>query len=148
MTKEKDTPKTISGWLRPLSMPSIQVHPFETPERKIDPIALIRDLCRDRPEEPLAAIKERYLKLSTADLDIPIVPAENLILEKIVWPFKSAKQAFCLADYVGCIALCGMVCEMAVIFIYDLMANSMDIKQLSEGHQKIFSMTQYYFGGK
>ncbi len=145
---EEDRPKTISGWLRPLSMPSIQVLPFEPPEKEIDPIALLRDLSRDQPENPLETIKTRYLRLSTSDLDIPIVPAEKKILERIIWPLKSAKQAFCIADFVGCIALCGMVCEMAIIFIYDLIASHGNPSQLSEKHKKLFEVTQYSLGGK
>jgi len=135
--------KTIRGWIRPLSMPSIRILPFENPVEKIDPAMLVRDLCRDSPTDTLEAIKKRYLKLSTQDLDIFFVPAESLILEKIVWPLKSAKQAFCLADFISCIALCGIVCEMAIVFIYDLAANLWDISRLDSKYQKIFTGRKY-----
>lgn len=138
--------KMIQGWLRPLSMPSIRTLPFKSLAEKIDPIMLLRDLCRDSPTDPpeaIKSIKKRYLKLSTQDLDISVVPAEKLILEKIVWPLKSAKQAFCLADFIGCIALCGMVCEMAIVFIYDLGASLWDISRLHAKHKKIFADRKY-----
>lgn len=135
--------KAIKGWIRPLSMPSIRILSFENPVEKIEPAMLLCDLCRDRPTDALETIKKRYLKLSTQDLDIFIVPAESPILEKIVWPLKSAKQAFCLADFIGCIALCGMVCEMAIIFIYDLAVSLWDISRLDHKCQKIFVARKY-----
>jgi hypothetical protein len=124
-------------------MPSIRILPFERPMERIDPAMLVRDLCRDSPTDALEAIKKRYLKLSTQDLDIFIVPAESLILEKIVWPLKSAKEAFCLADFIGCVALCGMVCEMAIVFIYDLAASLWDISYLDAKYQEIFADRKY-----
>jgi len=45
--------KMIQGWLRPLSMPSIRTLPFKSLAEKIDPIMLLRDLCRDSPTDPL-----------------------------------------------------------------------------------------------
>jgi hypothetical protein len=110
---------------------------------RIDPALLVRDLCRDRPADPIESIKKRYLKLSTEDLDIFIVPAKNLILENIVLPLKSAKQAFCLADFIACIALCGMVCEMAIVFIYDLAASLWHISHLDPKYKKIFAARRY-----
>jgi hypothetical protein len=133
---DKDS-SIIQGWIRPLSMPSIRIVPFEKPTTRINATKLIRDLCRDNPSNVLAVIEKRYLRLSTEDLDIFIVPADNLILEKIVWPLKSAKQAFCLADFIGCIALCGMVCEMAIVFIYDLITSFLDTTQLGQEVQKV-----------
>ena len=135
--------KIIKGWIRPLSIPSIKIFPFERPVERIDPALLVRDLCRDRPTDLLEAIKRRYLKLSAEDLDIVIVPAINLILERIVWPLKSAKQAFCLADFIACIALCGMVCEMAIVFIYDLAASLWNISRLGPKYKKMFADRRY-----
>ena len=135
--------RTINAWLRPLSMPSIQIMPFEPPVDKIDPSWLIRDLCQDSSADVLEKIKERYLRLSTSDLDIFVVPAENVILNKIVWPLKSAKQAFCLADFIGCIALCGMVCEMVMVFIYDLVATQSNLNHLAHKDQQLFVDRKY-----
>ncbi len=143
MERQEKDKKTVQGWLRPLSMPSIRILPFERPVERIDPVMLVRDLCRDSPADPVEAIKQRYLKLSTQDLDILVVPAEKLILEKIVWPLKSAKQAFCLADFIDCIALCGMVCEMAIVFTYDLGASLWDISRLDDKYRKIFIERKY-----
>lgn len=135
---ESKEERLVQGWIRPLSMPSIQILPSERPVDKIDPARLVQDLCRDNSPDVLEKVKKRYLRLSTQDLDIFIVPAENVILDKIVWPLITAKQAFCLTNFIGCIALCGMVCEMAIVFIYDLGASLWDISCLDHQYQHIF----------
>jgi hypothetical protein len=108
---------------------------------RIDSALLVRDLCRDRPTDVLEAIKKRYLRVSTQDLDIFLVPPENLIFKRIVLPLKSAKQAFCFADFIACVALCGMVCEMAILFLCDLAASLWDMNRLR--HEKIFAGGNY-----
>ena len=143
MKRQDDGNTTMHGWIRPLSMPSIRILPFERPVEKVDPADLLRDLCRDSEPEALDVIKQRYLRLSTSQLDIFVVPAESLILEKLVWPLKSAKQAFCMGDFIGCIALCGMVCEMAIVVIWDLAADLWDINDLEDKYKKIFAERKY-----
>lgn len=135
--------RLVEGWLRPLSISSIRVLPFEEPVERIDASALVHDLCWNESGDCLEAIKRRYLRLSTQQLDIFAVPAESQILNKIVWPLKSAKHAFCLADYLGCIALCGAVCEMAAVFIYDLVSDLWDISKLESKYQKLFIDRKY-----
>lgn len=112
---------------------------------KIDLAMLVSDLCQDSQSstDAIEAIVKRYNKLSTKDLSIFFVPAEKLILKKVIWQLKFAKQAFCLADFIGCIALCGMVCEMAIIFIYDCIAIELDINRFKAKYKKIFVNREY-----
>mgnify|MGYP000666252137 CR=1 FL=1 len=131
--------KTIEGWLRPLSMPSLGGFPFGADDQLIDPSELIKDLCKDRSQSFLENIRDRYRKLTT-EQDILIVPAEKKILEKLVWPLKAAKHAFILGDYLGCISLCGMVCEMDTIFIFDLVKIMIGNKILNAKHQKFIKI--------
>lgn len=135
--------RLMEAWLRPLSMPSIRVLPFEKPVKRVNASALVRDLCWNESGDALEAVKKRYLKLSTEDLDISVVPAEKLVLNKIVWPLKSAKHAFCLADFLGCIALSGAVCEMVAVFIYDLASALWDISKVEIKYQKVFAGRRY-----
>ena len=78
MKAQDEHDKTMQGWIRPLSMSSIGIMPFEGAVEKIDPALLVRDLCRDRPTDVLEAIKKRYLRVSTQDLDVFLVPWKTL----------------------------------------------------------------------
>ena len=134
--------KTIPGWLRPLSFSSIGELPFWPDNQPIDPSFLVKDLCLDFSSESLENIRKRYWLLTTPEFDIFVVPNEKKILEKLVWPLRAAKKSFILSDYLGCIALCGMVCEMAIIFLFDLAAIYATSKPLNAKQQKqIFGST-------
>lgn len=134
--------KTIPGWLRPLSFSSIGVLPFWPENQPIDPSFLLKDLCMDFSSDSLENIRKRYWLLTTPKLDIFAVPNEKKILGKLVWPLRAAKKSFVLNDYLGCISLCGMVCEMAVIFLFEVAAIHATGKPLSVGKQKeIFGTT-------
>jgi hypothetical protein len=128
--------KTIPGWLRPLSFSSIGELPFWPNNEPIDPTFLVKDLLLDFSSEFLENIRKRYWLLTTPELDIFVVPNEKKILEKLVWPLRAAKKSFVLNDYLGCIALCGMTCEMAIIFLFDLATINVNGKPLDPKRQK------------
>jgi len=128
--------KTIPGWLRPLSFSSIGELPFWPANEPIDPTFLVKDLLLDFSSEFLENIRKRYWLLTTPELDIFVVPNEKKILEKLVWPLRKAKQAFILSGFLGCIALCGMACEMAIIFLFDLATINVNGKPLTPKRQK------------
>ena len=136
-----DNDKPIPGWLRPLSLIFGEM-PYWPDNQPIDPSSLVQDLCQDFSQEFLENISKRYWLLSSPEFDIVVVPNEKKILEKLVWPLRKAKQAFILSDFLGCIALCGMACEMAMIFLFELAAIQATGKPLSTKQQKqIFGHT-------
>lgn len=147
MTEPHGEDRLITGWLRPLAIGAISVFPTDSPlynpSEEIDPGTLVSELCRNWSGDALEVINSRYARLSTQALEIFVVPADNLILEKIVWPLKSAKQAFSLGDFIGCIALCGMVCEMAIVFIYDIGAKRWDFSKFNAKSSQMFTNRQY-----
>lgn len=135
-----DNDKIIQAWLNPLILSSIGDLPFYRDiyldNQPIDPSFLIRQLCQDFSPEFLDNIRKRYRLLTTPEFNIFAVPNEKKILEKLVWPLRAAKKAFILSDYLGCVALCGMACEMVTIFLFDLVATSALGKPLSVKKQK------------
>lgn len=67
------------------------------------------------------AILERYRELiGERRNQLPILPAERRILQKMFLPLRAAIGSYMVANYLGTIALCGSVCEMLAIFWYDL----------------------------
>jgi len=130
-------------WINPLSLGSI-----EEPDEETDVGGLIRDLSRDYKPDALSRVRTRCLRLATPELSIPFVPAEARTLDKIVWPLRSAKQAFGLGDFLACIALCGTVCEMATVFTYDLIAGLLKRSRLSPKGMKLFRTQEFETWGQ
>lgn len=125
-------------WIAPLSISSM-----EEPQEEINGSRLISDLSREYGQDAAAKVRERCLRLATPELSIHFVPAEARILDKIVWPLRSAKQAFSLGDYIACIALCGMVCEMVTVFTYDLLGRLLVQSDLSSEELQLFRTRRY-----
>lgn len=107
---------TLPGWIRPLTLPNIENG--ISSHTRVD--AILRDLCRGGADPTPDAVVARYREVSSATTEILFVPDEAKILERIVWPLRSAKQSYCLGDFLGSIGLSGIVCEMATVFIFDL----------------------------
>jgi len=130
-------------WVQPLLMPSLehdikdytgQIFNFEN--------RLIQEICTtgdDCSEDVIEIIKKKIKQLeSTESVKLFAIPNEAVFLKKIIWPLRHAKIECCLNHNLGCIALCGMVCEMVVVFIYDLfppafLSHFNNKKKLKEG---------------
>jgi hypothetical protein len=65
-----------------------------------------------------------------------VVPDEENILQKLVWPLRHAKGSYALGNYLGCIALCGMVGEMVTILLWDISKVSLQGKAMDKATQE------------
>jgi hypothetical protein len=63
---------------------------------------------------------DRYKKISVETPRLFLAPAEERLLERLIWPLRYAKGGFMLGNYLGTISLCGMVAEMVAILLFDL----------------------------
>src|SRR5262245_11932797 len=98
-------------------------------------IEAVEPLCQVSPPDCQALI--RYLGVPIDQLDtekalgrykeisgkihlLPFVPGEPRILEKLVWPLRHAMGSYMTGNYLGTIAMCGMVTEMVAILIFEL----------------------------
>ena len=69
-------------------------------------------------------------------------PAEERILEKLVWPLLHAKGSYMVGNYLGTISLCGMVCEMLAILIFEVAKPEINGARMTETSQrKLFGRT-------
>jgi len=126
---------SASVWINPL-----RLFADEANEKPND---IIRSLSFDRSEGYLDRLHRRDNRLSEFDNALEYVPADKTILNKIVWPLRSSKLTFCLGDFFASITLSGVTCEMAVIFIYDLMVATQD-QRIRYNSQKGIFRDRYY----
>jgi hypothetical protein len=82
---------------------------------------LLRYLCTNDLDANMVAFLDRYKRLSQPDKpQMSMAPAEKDILNKMVFPLHHAKSSYLLGNYIGVVALCGMVAEMIAIMFYRL----------------------------
>ncbi len=80
----------------------------------------------------IESIRSRTEALAAHDRDLKAVPREQLILRRIVWPLRAAKQSYILGNYLGCIALCGTISEMLAVLRFEVSLHA----KCSSGSQK------------
>jgi hypothetical protein len=81
---------------------------------------VLRYACSPDESASIAQIVERYKHISAGSIDILAAPAEAKILQKLIWPLRHAKTAYMLGNYLGAIAMCGLVAEMVSILIFEI----------------------------
>lgn len=81
---------------------------------------LLRFLCAfDEPSE-MSALRERYVEVSKIDRSLSLSLRELGIGANLYGPLKQAKTNYVLGNYVGSIALCGIVAEKVAILVHAL----------------------------
>jgi len=76
-------------------------------------------LCAPQEASDLCSLIARYRKISVEPQRIFAAPVEQRVLSKLIWPLRHAKGCYMVGNYIGTIALCGMVAEMLAILIFD-----------------------------
>jgi hypothetical protein len=110
---------TMRGWINPLACIPLEL-PQPTDPPSPDAAQLLEYLFAPESEATAEAFARRYREVASVAAAFPIAPAEPTILGKLVWPLRHALGSYCLADYLGCVALCGMVGEMVAILAWEV----------------------------
>ena len=121
---------SFKAWINPLKCPEIDFSPdgeVPTAEQLFDYVCA--------PELGRAAFVSRYREVASIDT-LFLAPNERRILEKLVWPLRNAKGSYALGNYLGCIALCGMVGEMVAVLVWDISKVSLQNRPMDESAQK------------
>ncbi|MCY2930655.1 MAG: hypothetical protein NTV86_14390 [Planctomycetota bacterium] len=109
----------LDVYLRPLAIPELEESRLLRKPAALDPLRLIAFAGGSGSPITPQEVVSRYNEISTGDLDMIAVPAEKLLLEKTVWPLKSAKVCYCLGQYLSTIAMAGLVGEMLAILLFE-----------------------------
>jgi hypothetical protein len=96
---------------------------------------LLDYLCAPELDRGADAFVSRHREVAGIR-DLFGAPAEPSILAKLVWPLRHAKGSYALGNYLGCIALCGMVGEMASILLWEIAKVRIQGKPVDESSQK------------
>ncbi len=128
--------KLFKGMINPLAFievdkPWASVHPT-----KVSSEVIINYMCPTTSPN-VDNLIERYREISVENPRLNVVPAEDRILEKLVWPLRHAKASYVVGNHLGTISLCGMVAEMVAILYFDISNINIGNEILDEDKQKL-----------
>ncbi len=124
------------AWINPLKCFDIdELVPGERPDDP-PPERILDYLFAPEMEKGCAAFVARYREIAAVPDPLFVAPAEQSILDKLVWPLRHAKGSYALGNYLGCIALCGMVGEMVAILLWDISKVALQQKPLDQTAQR------------
>jgi hypothetical protein len=95
---------------------------------------LVKYACAPDESAAIAEIVNRYRQISDKSADILVAPAETKLLQKLIWPLRHAKAAYMFGNYLGTIAMCGLVAEMVAILLFEISDPKINNKQM--GHKE------------
>lgn len=99
------------------------------------PQSVLKYLCSHGVDSDESAIAERYREIADQPKALSIVPIEERILEKLVWPLRHAIGSYMVGNYLGTISLCGMASEMLAILLFDISDVSLNGLTMTEPQQ-------------
>lgn len=126
---------TMRAWINPLRCIPVDVpQPGDPPTPSA--AQLLDYLFAPEGERTTEAFVGRYREVVSVAAAFPFAPAEPNILQKLVWPLRHAVGSYCLADYLGCVALSGMVGEMVAILLWEISPYPRSDPPLGERQQR------------
>ena len=127
--------KLFMGMINPLAFLEID-EPWAPREATAQPEEILNYMCPTTSSDA-ENLTVRYKEISIENPRLNIVPAEDRILEKLIWPLRHAKASFVIGNNLGTISLCGMVAEMVAILYFDISDVKMGDKEFNEEIQKL-----------
>jgi len=128
--------KLLKGVISPLAFIEVD-KPWATLEpTEVSQEAILRYMCPTTSFD-MDNLIERYRRISVENPRLDMVPAEDRILEKLIWPLRHAKASYVTGNHLGTISLCGMVAEMVAILYYDISDIMIGGVKLDEAKQKL-----------
>jgi hypothetical protein len=128
--------KLIEGYINPLQFIDVD-EPWATSlNREISAQSVLDFICTPGTGSDLESILSRYKTISVEKKRIHAAPNEPRIMDKLIWPLRNAKAGYMCGNYLGVIALCGMVGEMVAIFIFEINSFKLNKRIISDEDQK------------
>ena len=93
-------------------------------------------LCTPGVDSDVSALVRRCREIGAEPEPLFAAPADERILDKLVWPLLHAKGSYILGNYLGTISLCGMVSEMLAILIFEVAEPEINGARMSEMAQR------------
>ena len=126
--------RALQAWINPLVFIDADeaLGPKEVPSVE----RLLEYLCTPSRSSQIGDMVERYGEISGEVHRLFMAPAEKNVLERLVWPLQHAVADYMIGNYLGTIAMSGIVAEMLSIFIFDLSHVSINGRVMTDSDQR------------
>ncbi len=110
----------LKVFVNPLAIPSEMMASICGAPRETTAESVLEFLCTPGLASDVEALVGRYREIRAEPDPLTMVPDGERILGRLVWPLRQAMGAYMLGNYLGTIALCGLVSEMVAIMIFEI----------------------------
>ena len=132
---KKSEGKLFKVWLNPLQLIDVDEPWSRVSEKELKPEDLIKFLCTPGIECDEKGLIQRYQEISQEKKRLFAAPAEERILEKLVWPLRHAKASYMVGNYLGTISLSGMVSEMVAMLFFEMSDLSLNNRPMNNNDE-------------
>lgn len=127
--------KLIEVFINPLQFLDIDEPWASAGNREVRPESILNFVCTPGIGADLESMISRYKEISIEKPRLFAAPNEQRILDKLVWPLRHAKAAYMCGNFLGTIALCGMVAEMVAMLLFEIANINLNNRPMSEKDQ-------------
>jgi hypothetical protein len=127
--------KTIQVFINPLQLLDVDEPWASATGSKPTLESIVEFICTPGIGSDLDSLVARFKEISKEEPRLFAAPVEQRILDKLVWPLRHAKAGYMVGNYLGTIALCGMVAEMVAMLLFEISTINLNNKPMTEHDQ-------------
>ena len=133
----------MNAWINPLAFLGVDGPSAPNLPAQPTPQAVLEFICPPGTSSDVPALVERYKEIGSEPVALAVVPAEQRILDKLVWPLRHAKASYMVGNYLAVIALAGMVGEMVALLRWEAAEVSLNGRPMSDAEEKALFGTTF-----
>ncbi len=118
ITLKPEPQQQVQVFINPMKLFEWEMEPISTLPEDPTPERLLQFLCTLGLRSDMEAFKARYRAISVKDQDFFFAIQDAGMVENLSGPLRQAKTSYLLGNYVGAIALCGLVAEKVAILMH------------------------------
>jgi hypothetical protein len=131
----------VGTYINPLAFTEVD-EPWAPAHSLPTAMSVLEYLCAPGTASTVSAIVERYREISCEERRLFAVPMDEQVLQKLVWPLRHAKGCYAVGNYLGTIALCGVVAEMVAILLFEMADMTINGRSMTaEDAESLFGAT-------
>ena len=100
--------RLMNAQINPLAFLDIDGPPAPNVPDQPTPQTILEFVCPPGIPSDVASLVKRYKEIGSEPVRLVAAPAEQRILDKLVWPLRHAKASYMVGNYLAVIALAGM----------------------------------------
>lgn len=126
----------VTGWVNPLAFVEVDEPWASVTDSSATLESVLRFLCPGNEPLDLETLLARYREISTEPVRLLLAPAEERILDKLVWPLRHAKASYMVGNYLATISLSGMVAEMVAMLMWETTDLKINTRSMTKDDEK------------